>query len=759
MSVYEGLKAELLEINQKVTGLLARINAMPGTSRHSFSSWEHICQCIEHQLSEEVLRVAVIGAIKSGKSTLINSLFSGDYLKRGAGVVTSMVTRTRRGEKLAARLFFKSWDEVNADIESALVLFPTLEWRSCKDPFDIRRESDRRELAQALASLESKHLLSNDTRNLNSLYLSSYLNGYDRVKAFLPSDHLTQDFTGADFPAHREFSGNDTLAFYLKDISLEINSGDIGKNIEIADCQGSDSPNPLHMAMIQDYLLLANLLIYVISSRTGIRQADINFLSMIKKMGILDSVVFVINCDLSEHESLDELQNLVGKITDDLAIIKPGPQVYAYSALLSLFTTCRDALPHKDQQRLLQWEAEKNITGFLSAQEKKFINDFQRIVTSSRYSLLLSNHSERLKMIILGLSHWLRVNQEVLTRDADGAARLVKKIKSQQKKIDRVKSMVKSTLDGAVQQIKRELRADVDHFFDSRYGEVVPGLIDFVKSDTIVISQYQDRLPEEGFSSTLYLVFQEFRHHIDTFMAENVNPRIFHFVRDEEEKIKEYFDSITGPYAGMVSDALAHYNTILEQSGACDPSASQKPLVQPDITILKRENKIDLPPAAATMNYSTAIKTEAVMRLGYYNFIKAVKRLFRQPVGGQTENAVSALRDSVARMKKETVESLLFHFKNYRENIKFQYVFRLVDIMSDHIFDLLMERFHDYSEDLSQLTAAASGKQVDKEQLFLAFQEAARDAGEISSQMGRLGDMLENAAQSGFSMELAGNSA
>ena len=266
-------------------------------------------------------------------------------------------------------------------------------------------------------------------------------------------------------------------------------------------------------------------------------------------------------------------------------------------------------------------------------------------------------------------------------------------------------------------------------------------------------------MPEEGFSSTLYLVFQEFRHHIDTFMAENVNPRIFHFVRDEEEKIKEYFDSITGPYAGMVSDALAHYNTILEQSGACDPSASQKPLVQPDITILKRENKIDLPPAAATMNYSTAIKTEAVMRLGYYNFIKAVKRLFRQPVGGQTENAVSALRDSVARMKKETVESLLFHFKNYRENIKFQYVFRLVDIMSDHIFDLLMERFHDYSEDLSQLTAAASGKQVDKEQLFLAFQEAARDAGEISSQVGRLGDMLENAAQSGFSMELAGNSA
>jgi len=327
----------------------------------------------------------------------------------------------------------------------------------------------------------------------------------------------------------------------------------------------------------------------------------------------------------------------------------------------------------------------------------------------------------------------------------------VKKIKSQQKKNDRVKSMVKSTLEGAVQQIKRDIRADVDRFFDVRSGEVVPGLIDFVKRDTVSVHTYQDRLATEGFSNTLYLVFQEFKHHIDTFMAETVNPRIFHFIKDEEEKIKEYFDSITGPYASMVADALAHYHNAMEHAGPGMPTVYQRPVVQPDLAILKRENKLDLPPAAATMNYSTAIKTEAIMRLGYYNFIKAVKRLFRKPVSGQTENALSALSDSVSRMKKETVEGLLFHFKNYRENIKFQYVFRLVDIMADRIFSLLMERFHDYSEDLTQLTLAASGKQSDKEQLFFAFQGAARDAGEINNQMERFGTMLSAAVHSGFS--------
>ena len=107
MNVYEDLKTELLTINENVSTLLGRINAMPETSRHSFQGWENICRSIKNQLSEELIRLAVIGTIKSGKSTLINSLFAGDYLKRGAGVVTSMVTRARRGDQLKAKIYFK----------------------------------------------------------------------------------------------------------------------------------------------------------------------------------------------------------------------------------------------------------------------------------------------------------------------------------------------------------------------------------------------------------------------------------------------------------------------------------------------------------------------------------------------------------------------------------------------------------------------------------------------------------------------------
>jgi hypothetical protein len=347
-------------------------------------------------------------------------------------------------------------------------------------------------------------------------------------------------------------------------------------------------------------------------------------------------------------------------------------------------------------------------------------------------------------MVASGVRHWIQVNQDILAKGADEANRLMKKIKSQQKKTNRVKSMVKSTLEGAVQQIKREIRSDVDHFFDSRYGEVLPSLLDFVKSYNIPLHQYQDRVAADGFSSTLYLVFQDFKHGIDTFMAENINPQIFSFVKDEEDKVKEYFDTITGPYEVMVNDALTEYNVAMESLGLGAASDYRKPAGDLDLKTLKQAKNLTFPAAAATMNYSTAIKTEAIMRLGMYNFIKQIKRLIRQPVKDEAANAMSALKDAVKRMKKETEESLVFHFKNYKENMKFQYIFQLVDAVSDNINNVLMERFHDYSQDLSQLTGSMAKNQVNTEQLAESLKESAAMVAEITASIRQFGEKLKN---------------
>lgn len=749
MNGHEALKIELLQMNQQMLFLLERAGSLPGASPNAFEVWLNICRGIAQQMAEEKMRIAVIGAIKSGKSTLINSLFAGDYVKRGAGVVTAMVTRSRRGDRLSATLFFKSWREINTDIQKALVLFPSPEWQARRNDFDIRRDKDRQDLARDLGTLETRQLVSNDTRNADSLYLAYYLQGYDKAKAYVADEPVRRSYVDQEFSAHLDFSGSDVLAFYLKDIELEINTGEIEKNIEIADCQGSDSPNPHHMAMIQDYLMTANLLIYVISSRTGVRQADINFLTMIRKMGLINQILFVVNVDFSEHASVEDLAALIEKIREDLAVIRPEPEIYVMSALFHLFRQVKDAIPEKDRMRLDQWEQDDRLVSFSEEGKTLFLERFQRVATRERYAVLLTNHFERLKTIVSGVRQWVRVNQEVLTRGADEMAGLMKKIKSQQKKTDRVIAMAASTLAGAVQQMQRELKTDVDRFFDPRSGDIIPALISFVDNYDVPFHEYAERLSASGFSDTLYLVFQKFKHDIDTFMAGQINPGIFSFVRICEEKIQSAFDSVIGPYEAMIHDALGEYNAVMASLGLGADVVDHRLARSIDIHELKRTTGLELPPAAATMNYSTAIRTEAVMRLGAYHFWQRFKRLLRRPAQNDAASAVSALKSAVRRMKSETRESILFHFKNYRENLKFQYIFKLVDTVSQHIHDSMTERFHDYAKDLSQMTALTTARQEDRIRLSEDVLAVASEIEDIRLRMDRFYEAFRDALKAG----------
>ena len=243
----------------------------------AFDDWEQICRIAREQIQKKVLRVAVVGAIKSGKSTFTNSLFNGDYLKRGAGVITSIVTRIRSGSHLEAALFFKTWDEINNDIRRGLVLLPGSDRLGEDNDFDIRRSRDRGQLQAVVDDLPADVQMASGNRNTGIVLLSSYLKGYDRVKDHVSSDNRTVKYDAESFAAHTDYVGDDSLSVYLKDIELTIDTGNMGQGIEIADCQGSDSANPLHLLRIQEYLMITHLLVYVISSRTGLREADVKF--------------------------------------------------------------------------------------------------------------------------------------------------------------------------------------------------------------------------------------------------------------------------------------------------------------------------------------------------------------------------------------------------------------------------------------------------------------------------------------------------
>ncbi|MBN2516764.1 MAG: dynamin family protein [Deltaproteobacteria bacterium] len=722
MGSFESVKADLLQITRKCSSLFKTAKSIPGLSTFSFDGWEKAGRTIGEQINEDMLRVAVVGAIKSGKSTFVNAILEGDYLKRGAGVVTSIVTRVRKGSILKANLIFKTWKEVNAEIERALVLFPSLDWSSSDGQFDIRRERSRMELSRALSTLGPDQIILQDTRDVNAVLLSSYLKGFDRVKEVISAESTTQQFEGPDFARHMDFVGDDSLAVYLRDLELQIPARqNLNDNIEIADCQGSDSPNPLHLAMIQDYLLKTHLIIYVLSSRTGIRQADIKFLSMIKRMGLMENIFFVVNCDFNEHEDLDDLQTLNGKIREDITVIKPDADIFTFSSLFDLFRAVGSDISEKDKQRMEQWEKETEIREFSDRERKLFEKEFYERLTRDRFTLLLKNHLERLKVMTSGLQDWVRLNMDLLSKDAADARHIVEKIEYEQKQLHQVKSMIRDTLDGAAQKTKRELETDINRFLDARFGDLVKDIQEFVRSYQVDVRNSEDDLDGMGFSATLYMVFQEFKHALDRYMTETINPRIIQFVRQDERKINDLLTTIAASYDTLVQDTLQRYEETLRNVGVQLSSQSSKSDVSFNMDTIKRMSGLSMPPLITSLQYTTRIRTDAIVRLGFYNFIKVMKKLFKKPIQNDKEGEIFALRDGIKRIKRETERSLVFHLGDYRENLKFQYIFKLVDVASNNLHDILLGRFQIFTSDISEMVELIDKQHEVKEKALEAL--------------------------------------
>ena len=744
MNRYNDYKQELLNINDELFGLLQKGTSIPGAESDGLKRWKLSCQQLQRQLSEKTLRIAVVGTIKSGKSTFLNSLLGGDYLKRGAGVVTSIVTRIQRGSHPVSRLVFKSWPEVNQDIVQALTLMPAAHTMADKITFDIRDVSSRGALKKLLESLSVEQLISKGSRNLNTVLMANYLDGYGRIKDILTEQNVTRHFEKDGFIDHWQYVGDDSLAVYLKDLQLELNSSQLDGDTELADCQGSDSPNPLHMAMIQDYLQQAHLIIYIVSSRTGLREADIKFLSIIRKMGLGESVLLVVNADISEHESLNDLRNLVARVSNELNLIIPEPQCFTLSALYDLFETLRDHLTEKDRMRLSQWEHQPEIAGFLKTEYQRFLHHLRRRIVRKKYQLMLKSQIDRHGIVLAGLSHWIRIRRELLSRSDGDTRKLIDGISVQQERMQQIRTGIETTIAGAVPKIISELNVDVNRFFDTYSGPCLRQLLGFIRSHQVDFNKYQGNLAVDGFRNTVFMVFQEFKQALDVTMTHTVYPDIVNFVRGEEQKIYKNLKTILEPYGGIVDKGFMDMKNVLNGfkiESLIDHHLSG--FEPPDIDAVKATAGLHLPSLVPFLQYSNRIKTEAFVHAGYFSILKLIKRVFRIKASVRAGSYAKALQRSVRQMKKQTEASILFQCKNYRENLKFAYLHRLVEEASQKFTENLTEKFRIFDDGTVTMENRLSRLQTDKERAVDRLREMEMTASSTGERMKHLRSRIE----------------
>lgn len=722
MKSTDQLQAELMDTTQALAHLLGTTTNLPGGVEASLDRWKQICSRSGQTFSDRRVRVAAIGAIKSGKSTLINALLGADHLRRGAGVVTSIVTRVRKGEALKAHLFFKSWNTINNEIRQALVLFPDGNGGELDTAgFDLRRQEHRETLSQGLASLTTDQLIRTDVRDPNSVLLAAYLKGYRLAAPLIGDEESQQAYYGKQFSRHQVFVGDDALAVYLRDVQLEIPMETWDDLVEIADCQGSDSPNPHHLAMIQDYLISAHLMIYVISSRTGLRQADMKFLTMLQKMGSMGNILFVINCDLSEHDHLEDLERVVARAREELQPLTADPQIYAFSALYQLFTATGADLSTKEQSRLAGWQTDTEMTAFVDAQREGFEKHLQYKLKVEGFSVLADAHIGRLETVLGGFSQWLSLSGQLLNQDGQAARQLKESINEHQARMRQSQPMLKSALAGAVGEIKNDLRSRVDRFFDPHSGEGVKTLMDVVRHPPVELEDYTGELQEGRFSDTLYRLLQAYRQSVDQIMAEGLNPAIVRFVREAEAHLVRMLEEISGPHAETVRQAVSAYYRALEGEGAQIVNTAPAEAIRVDLVTLRRELNLQLPTAQATLDYSLQMKSEAFVRLGVDRFVGWFRRLMGRDKnvadghpssrkGSRPLKGQRALKAALRRMRKEMEISIRSHLMNHRENIKFQYLLKLADAAGEALYRRLSDQFNMHLTELAELDGQAQGE-------------------------------------------------
>lgn len=666
-----------------IQSLLSEITPLVPVGASQIDHWRLILVNLHDKVATGHFRVAVVGTVKSGKSTLINALLGQDVLKRGAGIVTAMITRVEPGQPPRAVLDFKSWEEVNGELNSALSLFPSPVLLERREGYDIRAEADRELLRQALADIDPAHLLNLDMMDKNYILVQSILAGYPEVARLLAGGRQRLEFTGQELDRHQQLVTHDAQAIYLKDVHLILPFPWPAAGLELGDCQGSDSPIPQHLAQVHNYLLGTDLVIYVVSARVGLRQADYKFLAELKRLHLSDSCVFVLNLDLNELENLEEAQQLLQRWQGEIATFQAGAPIFAFSALDLLLSRLRQRgqpLAPKDLGKLMTWENDTALTDFSRREAERFKTYLQQTLTARQHDLLVASSVGHISLVLKGMRERLLLQDRLVDTDVSALQSSLERLGHRRQSLERLLHSLDQALQGAVADLKQSLRRRLDAFFDARTGDIGPVISKFIETDSGDLDRLELPGHVSAFLPGLYMLYQGFQQRLLRFLTDEVNLKILDFVHGQEQKVQEELQQVLEPLLVSLQDALNLYYQEIAALGiaATAPTIALAPWQKPD-NLQLRLFSLDL---SLTMR----LRSQAMLRFGLNLVTDALsrlkKRLRKQASGPTVDRLRTALQGALEDIKTHTRQELADALVSYCENLKFQYFFPLVEYLA-----------------------------------------------------------------------------
>ncbi|MEN6441678.1 MAG: dynamin family protein [Syntrophobacter sp.] len=642
--------------------------------------WRNHLSDIGQSMEDPFLRIAVAGSVKSGKSTLINAMLGEDLLKRGAGIITAFLTRIISADDPGGWVELKSWQQINDEVNASLHMLPLFDDRESARPLDIRDPEDRTRLGFWLDRMRSEWLQSRGGIDPHFLFLERCLQGFDLIREEIGDEIRRTAFDKVNLSRHQLYVGEESRSVWVRDIELYHPVSWLGERIELADCQGSDSPNPTHYELLQKYLLQAHFIIYVISSRTGLREADFKLLNLIKALRMFPQTLFVLNLDLDAHADRDELDKCIERVRSELSWMVPDPRLFAFSGLFHLLRQLGEKSPKPDRRRMKLWKESKALTKAAEGGFSAFKKELDLRINARKSQVLLGFGFSRLEMVAANMLDSVCLRHSVLEQNAGAVRQTAEQLQSRHSALQSTLESLADAVSGLNQNLKGELGAKIDSFFDPAAGPVVREAIDIVERSAYTrLREYEDadyaRLIREYYS--FYL---DFRRELIGRLTDRVNLGIMELVKDEEALLRQRIKESSRTMWGFFDAALADYRRDIlgpeiQASGTWTASAG----VEPDFSGIALP-----PPFSAFLDRGGIVRGILFIKFGITSLsgvlhgirAKMRKSLLRGSDNGSMEELFEHARQ---KARSEAKSELLRAIGDFRENLKGTYLYRIID--------------------------------------------------------------------------------
>ncbi|MBU8909749.1 MAG: dynamin family protein, partial [Desulfobacterales bacterium] len=585
---------------------------------------------------------------------------------------------------------------------------------------DIRRKKDREYLKKAYRTLTCDFPVTKDGIRPETLLIRHALQGFDACKDLVQADETLIRFESKEFDRHKAYTSDPDIAFYIRDVCLNVFGKTIDPNIEIADCQGADSTDPASLAQVLTYLESSNLIIYCISSRTGLRQSDIVFLKQIKNSGLLDNIIFINNCDLTEHEDLEDLIKIETSIRDNLEFLEIQPKIFSLSSLYNLFLKLESKLNKKDLSRLKFWQEEKEMLQYCDLKTDEFNSFFKQAIDKNRYELLISNHLKRLGIIIGQLDQRSDIFLDLLSSDKLKEEAAIENLNNLDQTASRLETIVSNSIKEAVSGLKHEIESNINKFFVQDEKGILKKARAYIETTYYDVEQYRSVAKESGFNQILYLMFQDFKRRLALHVIEDVNPRLKRFAASQEERIISYFQSLFDSYQIDLLK-IDHYSQFKDVSKLTQQQSDF--IAFADIDKIKKIMGLQLPALIFEAQYTPGIKARVITDFFLHTVSQILSSLFnRQAVFSFSP----ALEKAAVKIKKENQKVIKNQFEQYPVKLRTNYFLPLIDAATREFKEKIDEqfnRYHSFKEEVEHLFSLKHSEKENQKKKVLSIKQ------------------------------------